>query len=30
MDRIMLGGADAEAAAHDMALQLDHLLGAAR
>ena len=30
MDRIMLEGADPEAAAHDMALQLDHLLGAAR
>jgi multiple sugar transport system substrate-binding protein len=28
MDRIMLEGADPEAAAHDMALQLDHLLGA--
>jgi multiple sugar transport system substrate-binding protein len=30
MDRIIVGGADAEAAAHDMALQLDHLIGAAR
>ena len=30
MDRIIVGGADPEAAAHDMALQLDHLLGAAR
>jgi multiple sugar transport system substrate-binding protein len=30
MDRIILGGADPEAAAHDMARQLDHLLGAAR
>jgi arabinooligosaccharide transport system substrate-binding protein len=29
MDRI-LGGADPEAAAHDLALQLDHLLGATR
>jgi multiple sugar transport system substrate-binding protein len=28
MDRIMLEGADPQAAAHDMALQLDHLLGA--
>lgn len=28
MDRIMLEGSDPEAAAHDMALQLDHLLGA--
>ena len=30
MDRIMLGGADPEAAAHEMALQLDQLLDAAR
>jgi multiple sugar transport system substrate-binding protein len=30
MDRLLLGGADSEAAAHDMAQQLDHLLGAAR
>jgi hypothetical protein len=30
MDRIIVGGADPDAAAHDMALQLDHLLGAAR
>ena len=30
MDRIMLGGVDPEAATHDVALQLDHLLGGAR
>jgi hypothetical protein len=30
MDRIIVGGADAEAAAHDMALQLDNLIGVAR
>jgi ABC-type glycerol-3-phosphate transport system substrate-binding protein len=30
MDRIILGGADPEAAAHDVARQLDHLLAAVR
>jgi multiple sugar transport system substrate-binding protein len=30
MDRIIVGGADPETAAHDTARQLDHLLGAAR
>jgi hypothetical protein len=30
MDQIIRGGADPEAAAHEMALQLDHLLGVAR
>jgi len=30
MDRIIYGGADPDAAAHDLASELDHLLGAAR